>query len=183
MQSASICLLLSLKYIDWREICAVHFFPSRFATQIQRRKLTPADDRNLVLVYKDYEDEDYYDEYEKADYKPKGTKKYEEFNISPLLIGLNTKLLFLILWGILLLPRAIEATLDLDSIRAQISALSDLVTTYYTDLASTLASITTTLATITTTLATISTQVTTNAATLTAIQTTVNSILALVGKK
>ena len=92
------------------------------------------------------------------------------------LFGIITKLLLLILGLTLLLPYAIEATLNLDSISAQISTLSSLITDYYSSLSSSLSSISTTLTTITTDLTAISTTLSSQAITLQQIITLINNL-------
>ena len=108
---------------------------------------------------------------------------------------------YLLLWvlgGILFLPTAIEAVLNLDSIRALITDLSSLLTTYYNSLYDTLSSIATSittlttlvttqyndlvtrLTTITTTLTTISSTLTTISTSITTISTQLTDIIALI---
>ena len=73
----------------------------------------------------------------------------------------NTFLALLLLAGVLLLPSAIFAELDLDSISAQISSLQESLTDYYVSLLSNLESVISSLTNIINSLSNISNQLTT----------------------
>ena len=144
---------------------------------------TYVDARFYPFEGRDYED--------KADYYPRQVK-------NDFIPSIDKYLLLWVLGGILFLPTAIEAVLNLDSIRALITDLSSLLTTYYNSLFDTLSTIATSittlttlvttqyndlvtrLTTITTTLATISTTLTTISTSITTISTQLTSIIALI---
>ena len=137
-----------------------------------------SDSTKVVYIYDDddYEDDDFYSK-DKNSYKKKKYPKDNSFLIkaSAYSSKVNTILGLLVLSGLLLLPMAIAAELDLNAISQQISILQGVLTDYYVALLQNTQSIIATLATITTTLTTISTTVASLASvptTLTAIQTT-----------
>ena len=140
-------------------------------------------DRRLIYILTNDDDYDY-DYEDKADYKKKPSYKpddeYNEkydFSVETFITSkFNTFFNLIILGGLLLLPMAIAAELNLEAISAQIQALTNLLTEYYVVLNNQLASVITTLADIVTTLATLTTSVTGITTTLTGITTTLTGI-------
>ena len=117
---------------------------------------------------------------DKADYYPNTNK-------NDFIPSIDKYLLLWVLGGVLFLPTAIEAVLNLDSIRALINDLTNLLTTYYTSLNDSLSTIATSITTLTTLvttqyndlvtrLTTITTTLTTISNTLTTISTSITSI-------
>ena len=96
---------------------------------------------------------------------------------------LNTALGLLGIAGILLLPTALNAELNIGSMDQLLADLKTSVTEVLTQVTNLVNSVTTQLNAITTTLTTITTQLTTQATTLTAIQTAVNTLVAASGRK
>ena len=117
---------------------------------------------------------------DKADYYPNTNK-------NDFIPSIDKYLLLWVLGGVLFLPTAIEAVLNLDSIRALITDLTNLLTTYYTSLNDSLSTIATSITTLTTLvttqyndlvtrLTTITTTLTTISNTLTTISTSITTI-------
>ena len=154
--------------------CAYFYF--YLPTYILETRVYPIEGRDL------YED--------KADYYPNTNK-------NDFIPSIDKYLLLWVLGGILFLPTAIEAVLNLDSIRALINDLSSLLTTYYTSLNDSLSTIATSITTLTTLvttqyndlvtgLITIMTTLTTIITTMTTISnsiTTINTQITTIGKK
>ena len=91
----------------------------------------------LVYIYDEYEDE-FEDTYirDKNSYKKKKYPKDNTFLIKASVYSskVNTVLGLLVLSGVLLLPMAIAAELDINAISQQISVLQGILTDYYVDL-------------------------------------------------
>ena len=123
----------------------------------------------LVYIYDEYEDE-FEDTYikDKNSYKEKNYPKDNTFLIKASVYSskVNTVLGLLVLSGVLLLPMAIAAELDINAISQQISVLQGILTDYYVDLLLNTEDIIGRLITIATSLTSISTAVAANAATL-----------------
>ena len=122
-----------------------------------------------MYIYDEYEDE-FEDTYikDKNSYKKKKYPKDNTFLIKASVYSskVNTVLGLLVLSGVLLLPMAIAAELDINAISQQISVLQGILTDYYVDLLLNTEDIIGRLITIATTLTSISTAVAANAATL-----------------
>lgn len=127
----------------------------------------------IVYIYDDYEDYDIEDKNYKKTKKGHNNFLAKEAAFSS---KVNTIIGLLSLAGILLIPTAVAAELNIERIIAQISELRDRLVEFYIDLSNTLASIVTTLTTITTSLATITTTLNTQATTLQTIITLINNI-------
>ena len=126
-----------------------------------------------------YDDDDYDEDYSKNYYYKR--KKYPKDNTflikaSVYSSKVNTILAILIFSGVLLLPTAIAAELDLNAISQQISILQGVLTDYYVDLLLNTENIIARLISIATTLTSISTALTTQATTLQTIITLINNI-------
>jgi len=132
-----------------------------------------------------YDDDDEYDDdrdfvkiIHKADYGGKEQhydKGDDHFEAIPH-IKFNSLIGILILLGVLILPMAIAAEINIDAISAQIADLSRLLTTYYTSLTRTLDFIIVDLATIMADLTTLRNTVNANSNTLQTIITLINNI-------
>ena len=154
----------------------------RFGRDHQFDQFSKISDRRLIYILTG--DEDYeYDYEDKADYKKKKPSYKEEYNekydfsVETFITSkFNTFFNLIILGGILLLPMAVAAELNLEAISAQIQALTDLLTEYYVVLNNQLASVITTLADIVTSIAALTTSVTGITTTLTGITTTLTGI-------
>ena len=145
----------------------------------------------VVYMYDDdddFEDSDIYKEARKS-YKKRKYPKDNTFLIKASVYSskVNTILGLLVLAGVLLLPIAIAAELDLNSISQQISILQGILTDYYVDLLlnteeiiARLVVILTSLTSIVTTLATLSTSISSISTTLATHTTTLNNIVTLI---
>lgn len=145
----------------------------------------------VVYMYDDdddFEDSDIYKEAKKS-YKKRKYPKDNTFLIKASVYSskVNTILGLLVLAGVLLLPIAIAAELDLNSISQQISILQGILTDYYVDLLlnteeiiARLVVILTSLTSIVTTLATLSTSISSISTTLATHTTTLNNIVTLI---
>ena len=144
----------------------------------------------VVYMYDDddgFEDSDIYKEAKKS-YKKRKYPKDNTFLIKASVYSskVNTILGLLVLAGVLLLPIAIAAELDLNSISQQISILQGILTDYYVDLLlnteeiiARLVVILTSITSIVSTLATLSTSISSISTTLATHTTTLNTIVTL----
>ena len=128
----------------------------------------------------DYEGDEYIKIIHKADYHHKEKEHYHDkgddhFDVIQH-IKLNSLLGILILLGVICLPMAIAAEINIHAISAQIADLSRLLTTYYTSLSTTLALIVNDLATVMTSLTNLRNTVNTQSNTLQTIINLINNI-------